>query len=106
MIDFEVFFGSCQHLLSQLGAEGHVPGVVLLWVVHRDRGHLCQVSVVLSVLDCLRTWLVVEERTKDEEGLADEARHLWGQAIIFGNRIYLFSKYIQHFAFCHEDWVI
>ena len=64
----------------------------------------------LSVLDCLRkvggTWLVVEERTKDEEGLADEARHLWGQAIIFGNRIYLFSKYIQHFAFCNEDWVI
>ena len=35
----------------------------------------------LSVLDCLRkvggTWLVVEESTKDEEGLADEARHLW-----------------------------
>ena len=60
----------------------------------------------LSVLDCLRTWLVVEERTKDEEGLDDEARHLWGQTIIFGNRIYLFSKYIQHFAFCHEDWVI
>ena len=75
------FFQSCHHLLSQLGAEGHVPGVVLLRVVHRDRGHLCQVSVVLSVLDCLRkvggTWLVVEERTKDEEGLADEARHLW-----------------------------
>ena len=46
MIDFEVFFGSCQHLLSQLGAEGHVPGVVLLRVVHRDRGHLRQVSVV------------------------------------------------------------
>ena len=40
------FFWSCQHLLSQLGAEGHVPGVVLLRVVHRDRGHLCQVSVV------------------------------------------------------------
>ena len=40
------FFQSCHHLLSQLGAEGHVPGVVLLRVVHRDRGHLRQVSVV------------------------------------------------------------
>ena len=45
------------------------------------------------------TWLVVEERTKDEEGLADEARLLWGQAIIFGNEIFSvnISKFL-HFA--------
>ena len=58
----------------------------------------------LSVLDCLRkvggTWLVVEERTKDEEGLADEARHLWDRQLfleiesIFSANI---SK-ILHFA--------
>ena len=52
----------------------------------------------LSVLDCLRTWLVVEERTKDEEGLADEARHLWGQAIIFGNIFSSNMSNILHFA--------
>ena len=56
----------------------------------------------LSVLDCLRkvggTWLVVEERTKDEEGLADEARHLWGQAIIFGNIFSTNMSNILHFA--------
>ena len=53
----------------------------------------------LSVLDCLRTWLVVEERTNDEEGLADEARHLWEQTIIFGNEIFFvnISKFL-HFA--------
>ena len=58
----------------------------------------------LSVLDCLRivggTWLVVEESTKDEEGLADEARHLWDRQL-FLEIEYIFSANISnilHFA--------